>query len=217
MGMYKKRISDKTLLLIVALLTVALVGSGVTVAFLIDSTSSVDNKFIPSIVETSVSEKIDNDNKTDVSIKNDGDIDAFIRAEIIITWKNEAGEVYGDVPEKNQDYTIEYYADNSGWFLKDGFYYWTQAVAPAESTGVLIEKITANDTAPAGYFLNVEIIGSGIQVEGIGTNDTGISEGKDQPVEIAWDVTVKKNDMPPGYGHHADGFNNSGFRKFGHL
>ena len=53
------------------------------------------------------------------------------------------------------------------WEKKGDFYYWSAPVAPNANTGILITECTYTDNAPEGYYLNVEIIASGIQAEGI--------------------------------------------------
>ena len=66
------------------------------------------------------------------------------------------------------DYTIELNlkdeADNVIWIEgSDGYYYYIRPVAVGASTATLITRCIDNGTAPAGYGLNVEILGSAIQ------------------------------------------------------
>lgn len=162
----KKRANRRkaTLLLSsLALLIVLLVGT--TVAFLIASDGPITNIFNPSKITCQVNEEsFDGGTKTNVTISNTGDTEAYIRAAIIVTWKNaENGDVYGSVPVAGTDYTIE--LNLADWIKgKDGFYYYKKPVAPnGQATTALITSCTDKGKAPAGYGLNVEILGSAIQ------------------------------------------------------
>jgi len=155
---------------IALILSIAVVG---TVAFLIDVAGPIDNQFIPAEITTEVVETLDGTVKKNVSIKNTGDTTAWIRAAVIVTWQNEDGNVYGKVPKLGTDYEMTVnVVDADGWIEgKDGFYYWylpvKSVVEDADNctTGVLIRECRYIANAPNGYFLNVEIIGSGIQSE----------------------------------------------------
>lgn len=188
-GKHRKRSRRKTgksIALLVSLLLIVCVAVGGTIAFLMDTDGPLDNLFNPSQVTTSVTEDITTDTQTkqNVSIKNTGDTEAYIRAAVVVTWQDENGNVYGKAPVAETDYDIIFDL-NSGWEKStDGFYYWTKPVLSVEenaeecSTGVLITSCTSKNTAPEGYFLNVEIIGSGIQSK------------PDRVVETEWDSGV---------------------------
>lgn len=169
-GKHYKKTSGffKSSILMVAVLAMVICIVGASVAFIIASTNDVVNKFTPSSVSCEVEETLNGSTKSNVSITNTGDTDAYIRAMVNITWKNEAGEVYGaSQPVVDTDYTIDY-ADtsNTGWTKgADGFWYYNSVVAPSEKTGVLIETCTTKEgsTPPEGYFLSVEILADAIQ------------------------------------------------------
>lgn len=134
---------------------------GGTTAFLIAKGNPVTNTFTPSRVATEVHENFDNKVKKDVKIYNSGDTTAYIRAAIVVTWQDAAGNVYPGTPVPDTHYTISY---GTGWILKDGFYYYTQPVEPGQETAVLINSCSPiQGQTPAGYGLNVEILGSAIQ------------------------------------------------------
>lgn len=162
---------NKSAALLISLILVICVAVGGVLALLTFTTNSIKNVFDPSQVTTTVDEKFDGEVKQEVSIKNTGNTDAWIRAAVVITWKDEDGNVYGKAPVAGTDYTIEYDLNN-GWKLgNDGFYYWTKPVKPVTkapndcNTGVLIKSCSPvkPSTAPDGYSLSVEIIGSGLQ------------------------------------------------------
>lgn len=187
----KKKLSKKSLTLVVSVLLIAIFAVGGTLAWLNTKTRGMTNTFTPGKVTTEVEENLDNDTKSDVKIKNTGNIDAYIRAMVVVTWKNEAGEVvYGSAPREGIDYNIEY--DMTDWVLgSDGFYYYTKTVAPSDTTSVLIkscspvadrspvDKYSADD--PTNYYLSVEIVSSGIQSVPTST------------VESSWGVTIAED------------------------
>lgn len=166
----KKQLNKSTASLISLILVICVAVGGV-LALLFTSTDTLKNVFEPSKVTTTVEEKFDGEVKQNVSIKNTGNIDAWIRAAVVINWVDEYGNIYGVPPVEGTDYTITYDLSN-GWVKgDDGFYYWTKPVMSVEqdstncNTGVLIKTCspTSPSTAPNGYALSVEIIGSGIQ------------------------------------------------------
>lgn len=156
----------KSTLFIGALLTCMVVTVGGTVAYLVADSDEVVNKFTPSEVTTEVTEDTTNDVKTDVQIKNTGDTDAYIRAAVVVTWQDEKGNVYGQAPAEN-DYEISWKGIDNGSWRKgpDGFYYHLSPVAGGKNTNVLFTDCEVSEDAevPIGYYLNVEILGSGIQ------------------------------------------------------
>lgn len=180
----------KSAALLVSLLLILSVTAGGTIAFLMDTDGPLHNMFTPSQVTTKVEEALEGDIKKDVYIKNTGDTDAWIRAAVVITWQDKDGNVYGQVPVAGKDYVITW---GTGWKKgTDGFYYWTSpVVAKTGKTGNLIESCTSEDTAPADYFLTVEIIGSGIQskpanVFGTEWSSSGLKVKDDNTDPLQW-------------------------------
>ncbi len=191
------RLKSKTKLitLLVSLLMIGAATINSTVAFLFTQDGPVVNQFNPSQVGTQVTEEITEDLvKTNVAIKNTGDTTAWIRAAVVVTWQDAAGNVYGQMPVVGTDYTIDYNVDpnktdTTKWYKgSDGFYYWPVSVAVGDSTGILIKSCTptqqsitvSTGSSQVTYYLTVEILGSGIQTfQGIATWDA------------AWDKATK--------------------------
>ena len=181
------------LLAAIALLLAAAVGG--TVAFLVDRTGDVVNTFNPTKVSVNIDEKFDNFVKSDVKITNNvtdeqGGIAAYIRAKIVITWQDEDGNVYGQMPAAGTDYTITW-GSETDWDIEtsDGFYYHKAPVAPGDSTGVLIEKcepVEAN--TPEGYNLHVEILAQGIQAAptSVVAGEWGVNVERDETTGISY-------------------------------
>ena len=156
----------RSLVLVVSVLALVLAVAGGTLAWLTANSGPVTNTFTPAKVTCEVKEDFNGTTKKDVQIKNTSNIDAYIRAYVVVTWKNAQGNVYGK-PVEETDYTISYDLSH-GWVQgNDGYYYYTSPVtANGGLTGVLISNCQLNSgvTPPAdGYSLSVEIIAEAIQ------------------------------------------------------
>lgn len=152
-------------MLVPALVLLLTLSVGGTVAFLVAKGTPIRNEFTPSTVSCQVIEEFNGEDKTDVTIQNTGDTEAYIRAVIVVTWKDaKGGNIYAVKPRENEDYSIV--LNDADWVLsRDGFYYHKEPVAAGQTTQTLIENCSPkNDSkVPAGYELNVEILSSAIQ------------------------------------------------------
>ena len=159
----KWTIKQLSLLIAILLLSVATVGG--SLAYIFTNTDPVQNTFTPSEVTCMIDEDMSTDKtkKENVKVINTGDTAAYIRAAVVITWQNAAGEVLGELPVAGTDYTIDF--GDTGWKAKDGYYYYTSPVAAdGGTTANLIDSCVVINTAPvAGYTLHVEIIADAIQ------------------------------------------------------
>lgn len=155
--------AKRSLVLVVSVLVLLLAVAGGTLAWL-TAQDSVTNTFSPAYVTCDVAENFENGIKSGVKIKNTSNIPAYIRAYIVVTWKDSTGNVYGQMPVKDKDYTMEIPSD-TGWVKgSDGYYYYTSPVAVGGSTGTLISECKpVEGRAPNGYNLSVEIIAEAIQ------------------------------------------------------
>jgi hypothetical protein len=175
----KKRTYGKSALLLISLFTLFLVSVGVTSSFLKTQKGPLVNEFASSYVTSEVVEEFDNKVKSNVRIKNTGDIAAYIRSTVIVTWKDENGNVYPKMPVEGIDYTIEF--SGNGWDMQtsDGYYYYSNSVAPNETTKPFIDRVTpVDEKTPEGYIFSVEILGDAIQ------------SLPTKAVESSWGVTV---------------------------
>lgn len=185
----------KSAVLLIALALIVTVGVGSTLAYLIDTSTEVTNTFQPSEVTCRVDETFKDNVKSAVRIQNTsdtGDVDAYIRAAVVVTWKDADGNVYGQKPEVGNEtigLKVSKIQGKDVWIEgADGFYYWTSPVPVNEFTGNLIDTFTYNDTITVGsdtnkvtYYLSVEIIAEAIQAE------------PTDAVKEAWGVTVADN------------------------
>lgn len=180
--------SRKALFALVSVLVLVFAAVGVTVAYLQTQTEPLENEFTPAKVSCEVAETFDGSAKSDVSIRNTGDTDAFIRVSVVANWvktdsENNVTSVYAQQPVAGTDYTLTLAENFSENWLQDsnGFYYYKDAVQPNEATDTLIKECTLTGEAPAGYTLAVEIVASAIQAS------------PETVAEEHWKVTVENN------------------------
>ena len=154
--------AKRSLVLVVSVLVLLLAVAGGTLAWL-TAQDSVTNTFTPAHVTCTVEETFNGTEKTNVQIKNTSDIPAYIRAYIVVTWKDRQGNVCGQVPVEGTNYEMSI-NPNKGWTQSGDYWYCKTAIAPGEFTPVLIDSCTSNNSAPDdNYKLSVEIIAEAIQ------------------------------------------------------
>lgn len=190
-----------TLLMITAVLS--LMVGGVT-AYLSTRTEALKNTFEEeTAIQPTVVESMKNNVKTDVAVNvGDPGYAVYVRAAVVVTWKDENGNVLGKLPKAgtdqdvDKDYTINY--NLTDWFYResDGFYYHKAPVAydglndTSKLTNNLINRCTpVAGRTPAGYGLNVEIIAQTIQA--VGTTDVDNIPA----VEDAWGIEVDGSNL----------------------
>lgn len=150
--------------ILLAAVIVLLAGAvGGTWAFLVAQSEPVQNNFTYAHVSCRIDEKFENGVKSDVKIQNTGDIPAYIRARIVVTWKDASGNVSAAVPVKDTDYTITFNGEK--WTLQGDYWYCKTAVNPNGFTPELITECKKTGAAPDGYNLSVEILADAIQSE----------------------------------------------------
>ena len=139
----------------------------------------------PNIVDVDVDDEVHGFIKENLVIKNTGNVDAYIRAYLVANWwgTNDAGDdglamgyIGNDTQPSNPltfltpwalDWTTKkdnYFGEFTGlpgsnWKkATDGFYYYTQPVAPGEATGTPLftkyELVTSEHPAPMIYYLS---------------------------------------------------------------
>lgn len=169
-----RKLNKRAVVLLVSLVVLAVASVGATLAYLIAATDPVENTFTPARVSCDVVESFENNVKEDVRIQNTGNTEAFIRAAVVVTWKNDKGEIYAATPQEVTDYTITFNSNNDWVEGDDGFWYHLTEIAPCTHvedqehdgcmTEVLINYCSPVDgRAPNEYYLSVEIIASAIQ------------------------------------------------------
>ena len=173
----------KTVIIAILCLCIIIGTVGGVFAYLIAKTDTLSNEFIPAKVTCSVEENFKNGIKENVQIRNTGNINAYIRAAVVVTFVSDDGKVLATTPKENEDYTITW--GNSDWHKgADEYWYYDKAVAPEEMTSSLI-KTASEIFVPNGYKLNIQIFATAIQSE------------PETAVEEAWNVTVSNGLLIP--------------------
>ncbi len=183
-----KTTHTKSIMLLVSaalLLTASIVG---TLAYLTDNSGPVTNQFDPDRVPIEVEENFSGTTRSNETMKNNGNIPAYIRAAIVVNWvrvdeKGNVTGIYGEAP-KADDHTIT--INDKDWSKSGDYYYYKGIVAANDGsesnddlTAILIESasVKSEATIPDGYQLSVEILAQSIQAEPA------------DAVQEAWDMT----------------------------
>lgn len=152
-------------------------------AYLTAKTDPISNEFVPAKVSCLVEEDFAEGVKSNVKVRNTGNIDAYIRAVVVATFISEDGKVLATAPKESVDYFIQWGTD--GWTQgQDGYWYHTKPVKPEETTVLLIES-AYELSVPDGYRLHLQILATGVQ------SDPAIA------VQEAWGVTVSNGVIIP--------------------
>ena len=168
----------KTATLLVAIVLLLGVAVGTTVAYLIDRTNRIENKFEYAKTNVTVEETLTGTTKSNVQVKNNSNIPVYIRATYVVNWVDKAGNIVTSVPDE-YDYQLDKNPNGTWIEGKGGYFYYPTPVQPGKSTaGSLLTCTVTKQPENPEYTLNVEILATAIQ-----------SEPKDAVVE-AWGVTV---------------------------
>ena len=175
--------------LIVAALAVVILTAAVggTMAWLSTKTQDLTNTFEPAKVTCKVVEpgwvNGTSTTKSNVSIQNTGTTDAYIRAMIVANWCTADNKVVKTA--------IPTYVGlpGSGWVEHDGFYYYTQPVAPNQTTSMLFTKCEQGTVPEGADHLEVNIICQAVQ----STPANAVTE--------AWGVTISNGSVSSATGN----------------
>ena len=148
-------------------------------AYLKLSTDTTDNSFNsaesvnPQIIETfDVDKNIKKNVK--VNVKDTG-YSVYVRAAVVVTWRDSSGNVYVMPPQEGVDYSISY---GKQWTKNDDYWYYNSVVVSGKETDCLITECKPLKKAPVeGYTLNVKVVAQTIQSAGF--TDVGNAVAKD--------------------------------------
>lgn len=181
----KKKTVFKFVIVFVLLLALLSGAIQVTISYL-TANDKLKNTFVTGNTDIFVTEVFDAENgiKSDVAVKNEGNVPVYVRVAVKIYWEDTNGNVVLDSPVKETDYSISV-KENTKWFLgSDGFYYYSVPLGYNEGfnqTDVLIESCKQIKTYSDGRVLVVDIVSQSIQ------STPAIA------VENAWGVEVNDN------------------------
>ena len=160
-----------------------------SLAWIISTPEHVVNSFIPGAVTIQVDETFDSSTKSDVSIKNTGNVPAYIRVALVPAWVDDEGNIAAK-PAYLDDCNITLGDDfNQFWFKgTDGFYYCKTFIKPDESTPILIKSCTVKD-GEHEYDFELQVIASAVQSLPTSTVETV------WPVVVCTDGTLAKTEQ----------------------
>lgn len=72
-------------------------------AYMIKRTGTIQNDFVPASVECKVIENFSNNEKSIITVENDGNIDAYIRVRLVTYWSYEGGDAVSGTNSENID------------------------------------------------------------------------------------------------------------------
>ena len=177
----RTRMNRATVLLMAILMLIG-VAAGSTVAYLIDRTENVANTFEYGQVSCDIGETFDETTtKKDVYVTNTGNINAYIRATVVVNWVDSQGNIVASVPDTYK-YELTMHEDGNWKKGNDGYYYYTLPVAPKGRTedSLLTCKVTSRPANPE-YRLSVEILATAVQ------------SVPEEAVQAAWGADFKIN------------------------
>lgn len=172
----------RQVLLLAALVVIAMGVVGGTVAYLVTKTDPVVNTFTPGVVSCKIDETFDGTTKSNVYVTNTGNTNAYIRAAIIVTWKDSSGNIAATVPVEGYDYNLKLNTNN--WTHSGDYYYYKSSVEPNGTTEKLVESCTALKSN-GDYTLSVEILADAIQ------------STPSNAVESSWHVSISNGSVTP--------------------
>lgn len=181
-----KKFNKKYLVLLASVALLLTVSVGSTVAYLVDKADEVVNTFTPTRLETDVVEtfgKVDDVmTKSSIQIRNDGNIDAYVRVAIYGNWVNEKGEIV-------KPWTGEVDYDTETWAKIGPYYYYNYRLPPEgnDLTSNLLDSPITQGTIPEGaHHLVINVIHQSIQADGVNANKVPV-------VTAVWGATVDEN------------------------
>ena len=163
----------KPLVLIASMMLVAAVAVVGTIAWLQASTTRIDDTFRSAAVTGTVYEDFNGSSKQNVRVKNESNIDVYVRVSLVPTWQDVSGNILPDTAsvEHNLNFTL-----GTDWFRSGDYYYYTGRVAPDAFTNNLADTIYSLPQGAA--CMNLQVLSEVIQADPA------------DAVQEAWGVTV---------------------------
>lgn len=168
-----KRRYPPVLIVVLAMWILVTVSTTVVMAYMFRKTPTVNNQFDPASVACQVNETFENDEKSNVTVENKGNIASYIRLRVITYWVDSKGNVVARSAPKNQFGKTDGWSYNSGDWLYDTeeqTFYYTQPVAAGASTAklyegsIILDKVTENvNGIEYTYHPVIEFIAEAIQ------------------------------------------------------
>lgn len=139
---------------LLSVLLIGVVAIGITLAIQVANDVTLKNSFAYTIVDTEIEEP-DGGNEADKkpTVRNKGTTSVFVRAKAIVATQDGSS-----VPVTEDDITFNYNttaSENGYWIEKDGWYYYSKALAPGETTTMLFDGVEVNKNLDKGARFDV--------------------------------------------------------------
>ena len=179
-----KRLNKKAVIIVALCIGLAMCTVSGVWAYLVSAPDPLENTFVPAKVTCEVEEDFSGGIKSNVKIRNTGDVNAYVRAMVVATYISSDDKVYSQAPVEGVNYAINWSSSNKWKKGSDGFWYYSDYLQPNAVTVNLIETATELST-PEGYTLNLQIIATAIQSE------------PNTAVQDAWGITSVNGTIIP--------------------
>ena len=171
----------KKALILESILIVLLGISSITYAFL-SKTNTNTNTLVLGTVTPVIMETFDSTNKIkeDVYIKNNGNIDIYVRVALVFSFEDSNGVILSEEPIEDDDYTITF-SSSTNWVLgSDGYYYYKDKIPANSRTDILIDSCeNIKNYTDKSFTLDIVV--------------QGIQASPSSSVTEAWGVSVVNN------------------------
>lgn len=139
---------------LLSVLLIGVVAIGITLAIQVANDVTLKNSFAYLIVDTEIEEP-DDGNEADKKpvVSNKGTTSVFVRAKAIVATQDGSS-----VPVTEDDITFNYNttaSENGYWIEKDGWYYYSKALAPGDETTMLFDGVEVNKNLDKGALFDV--------------------------------------------------------------
>ncbi len=173
---------NKIAVMAAAIVVVILVSIGGTLAWSAHQSNPVQNTFTPGTADIDIHEKVENDIKEEVTVRNQGKSPVYVRVAVVINSLDENGNIiFGETPD--------FVLNKKNWTqLNDGYYYYNGILAPGDSTANLLNE--SFHLAQGNKKYEMDILAEAIQAGGTTPDGT-------PAVEDAWKATYENGTWKP--------------------
>ena len=177
--------NKKRLISLIVVLTLVATLIPTVYAYMIHKSQTVANNFIPGKVTCDIEEKMVDSIKTEIKVKNTGNVDAYIRVRLVFHWEDSKGyPVARDMNPATVHCNDEWLEDEDEYT-----YYYIDRVAPGESTPNLLKDPFTMDAVKEVvngvdyyYYPVMEVLAEAIQADGKIDDNPAVTN--------AWGVTI---------------------------
>lgn len=147
-------------------------------------TDTVENTFtVAYSADPVISEEFTGSIKENVCINiADKGYPVYVRCSVVVSWKDESGNIHSSIPVAGKDYVLE---TGDDWNLQtDGMYYYKSPLQTGQTTPLIVSCTAVVASPDENYHLSVEILSQTIQA-------VGSTDGEDIPAhQDGWGIAL---------------------------